>query len=390
MTDKYLDSAAKCASEAIEYENANDNANAINCYISSIEWLQMVIKYSQNPSIQDKVKLKIEEYLKRAEELQVSKASVKTGGNEKNVVATSNPGVTWNMVVGLEAAKESLQEAIILPMRFPQIFVRELKPWKGILLYGPPGTGKTFLAKACATESNSTFFSVSSSDIMDKWVGSSEKAVASLFSEARSHKPSIIFVDEIDSLCSKRGGNDNETSTRVKTEFLKQMDGIGSDSDGILILGATNFPWELDSAILRRFERRIYIPLPDKPARSQMFINSFCDLTSQQRDALAEATKGCSGADISIVVRDALMQRARKVQTATHFKKNANGSYTPCSPGHPEAEEMSWNQVPNNQLEPAEITFADFMKSVQSAKSSVMANTLTEYEHWTEEMGQKG
>jgi vacuolar protein-sorting-associated protein 4 len=191
----------------------------------------------------------------------------------EGVVVREKPNVTWDDVAGLAKAKAALKEAIIMPMRFPEMFTGNRKPWKGILMYGPPGTGKTFIAKACATEmSESTFFSVSSSDIMSKYVGESEKIVKTLFSMAREEKSSIIFIDEVDSMTGNRSEGENESSKRVKTEFLVQMDGVGSDNKNkLLVLGATNLPWELDPAIRRRFERRIYIPLPEHETRYLMF-----------------------------------------------------------------------------------------------------------------------
>lgn len=168
-----------------------------------------------------------------------------------NAIVSEKPNVKWEDVAGLEMAKTSLKEAIILPSKFPDIFVGIRKPWKGILLYGPPGTGKTYLAKACATQANSTFFSISSSDLMSKYVGESEKLIKSLFHMAHEKSPSIIFIDEIDSLAGARSEGENESSRRVKTEFMVQMQGVGNDTGGVLVLGATNLPWALDSAIRR-------------------------------------------------------------------------------------------------------------------------------------------
>ena len=141
------------------------------------------------------------------------------------------------------------------------------EPAKGLLLFGPPGNGKTLLARALAAEASSNLINISSSSLTSKWLGEGEKLVKALFSVARHIQPTIIFIDEIDALLLKRRSGEHEGTRRIKTEFLVQMQGVGNDNDGILVLGATNIPWVLDAAIRRRFEKRIYIDLPEANAR---------------------------------------------------------------------------------------------------------------------------
>lgn len=260
------------------------------------------------------------------------------------------------------------------------------------------------MAKAVATEANSTFFSISSADLVSKWQGESEKLVKQLFEMARKAKPSIIFIDEIDSLCGKRGEGENESSRRIKTEFLVQMNGVGNDQSGVLVLGATNIPWGLDSAIRRRFEKRIYIALPEAAARAKMFSlnigNMPNSLTVQDLKHLGDITDRYSGADISTVVRDAMMQPVRKVQTATHFKKISAPSridpskmhtfFTPCSPGDSQAIEMSWMNIEGDDLMEPLLGLQDFLKSLQTTRPTVSDDDIKEHVKFTTDFGQEG
>jgi len=305
--------------------------------------------------------------------------------------------VKWTDVAGLTNAKQVLQEAVILPSRFPELFVGKRTPWKGILLYGPPGTGKSFLAKACATEADGTFFSVSSSDLVSKFMGESERLVRSLFEMARASRPAIIFIDEIDSLCGSRSEGENDATRRIKTEFLVQMQGVGHNEEGILVLGATNIPWELDSAIRRRFERRIYISLPEEPARKIMFKLNLGDtphnLTEEDFDGLANRTEGYSGSDIATTVKTALMEPVRKCQKATHFlpvNEGGQTKYLPCAPSTNGAREMTLMQVPPGQLKPPEVDADDFFRILDTMRPSVSPQDLIKQEEFTQNFGQEG
>lgn len=435
-----LEKGIELAKQATDADRAGKYDEAVNYYTNTVEHFMHAVKYEiANKGSKEQVRSKIREYLSRAETLKdiLKKKSEKpvkaTAGSAKksagseddggdddsddkqtkklmdqigNAILVQRPNVKWSDVAGLENAKNSLNEAVILPIRFPKLFTGDRKPWKGILLYGPPGTGKSYLAKAVATEANqSSFFSVSSSDLVSKWLGESEKLVKSLFELAKKKAPSIVFVDEVDSLCSSRSDNESESARRIKTEFLVNMDGVKPDEGNVLILGATNIPWCLDNAIRRRFERRIYIPLPDEMARRELFrlnINKTKHtLVEEDFHELAKRTENYSGADISIVVKDAIFEPVRKFKSATHFKKVSGPSptiekvvvhdlLTPCSPGDPGAIEMNWEGVPNDKLLVPSVTASDLLKALSNSKPSVRKEDLTKFEEYTKNFGTEG
>jgi len=228
-------------------------------------------------------------------------------------------------------------------------------------------------------------------------MGESERLVKQLFAMARENKPSIIFIDEVDALCGPRGEGESEASRRIKTEMLVQMDGVGRDSKGVLVLGATNIPWQLDAAIRRRFQRRVHISLPDLPARTKMFEISVgttpCELVSADFRKLGELSEGYSGSDISIAVQDALMQPVRKIQMATHYKKVMDGEVeklTPCSPGDGGAMEMNWTEVDSEKLLEPPLLLKDFIKAIKGARPTVSQEDIKRSEEWTNEFGSEG
>ncbi|PRP78981.1 hypothetical protein PROFUN_11446 [Planoprotostelium fungivorum] len=417
MTDgNFLQRAITLVQQATEKDNAKEYPEALRLYQLSLEYFMTAIKYEKNPRMKQTIKDKVMEYMTRAEKLKTlidsqQKQSVPSGGgggakkeSEDNdetkkykdalssIILKEKPNIKWDDVAGLQGAKEALKEAVILPIKFPQLFENGRTPWRGILLYGPPGTGKSYLAKAVATEANSTFFSVSSSALVSKWQGESERLVKQLFEMARESKPSIVFIDEIDSLCSQRSDSESESARRIKTEFLTQMNGVGNDMQGVLVLAATNLPWLLDTAVRRRFEKRIYIPLPEEGARGRMFqihLGTIPNtLAPDDFKQLAKSTDMYSGSDISIVVKDAIMQPIRTLQLATHFKPTAEGKLEPCSPGAPGAIEMTWEEIEGSKLAVQQVSFRDFMRSLQSNRPSVSEGDLGEFVKFTSQFGQ--
>ena len=236
-------------------------------------------------------------------------------------IINSNPNVRFHDIVGLDDAKRLLKEAVLMPLKYPHLFTGILEPWKGILLFGPPGTGKTMLATAVATECRTTFFNISASTIVSKWRGDSEKLVRLLFEIARYHQPSTIFIDEIDSILSSRTSTgEHEASRRMKTELLIQLDGlIKSSNERVFLLAASNLPWELDMALLRRLEKRILVSLPSVEAREDMLVKLLpvgkTASTDLQYHEFAQKLDGYSGSDIRLVCKEAAMKPLRRLMT---------------------------------------------------------------------------
>lgn len=412
--------------KARECEDTEDYDQAFSYYLKASNTLQLLYKYEEhNYKLKQIYKDKLREVIERAEEVKkfwkgkkkVVKAGhgggggkAKKGGDSsdeedkedndelrkgiESAIVGENPDVHWDDVAGLEGAKSALKEAVILPTRYPQLFTGERKPWTGILLYGPPGTGKSFLAKACATEAKGTFFSVKSSDLLSKFLGDTEKQVKNLFEIARERAPSIIFIDEIDSICGARGEGEHETMRRVKTEILVQMQGVGSDNKNVLVLGATNLPWEIDPAVRRRFERRIYISLPDEYSRKEIVRHHLGktphELTEEEFEEIGKETDGFSGSDLSTLTKDAIMAPLRKCQDAMKFVKTPHGTYIPTHASDPSGVAMTMVDIEPALLEAPKICLDDFMNALVKTKSTVAQDDLAKYVEWTDEFGQDG
>ncbi|XAR50604.1 Microtubule-severing ATPase [Bertholletia excelsa] len=293
-------------------------------------------------------------------------------------VLDSTPGVRWDDVAGLAEAKRLLEEAVVLPLWMPEYFQGIRRPWKGVLMFGPPGTGKTLLAKAVATECGTTFFNVSSATLASKWRGESERMVRCLFDLARAYAPSTIFIDEIDSLCNARGASgEHESSRRVKSELLVQVDGVNNTStneDGsrkiVMVLAATNFPWDIDEALRRRLEKRIYIPLPNFESRKELIrinLRTVEVAPDVDIDEVARRTEGYSGDDLTNVCRDASLNgMRRKIAGKTRD----------------EIKNMSKDEISKDP-----VAMCDFEEALTKVQPSVSQADIEKHEKWFAEFG---
>jgi katanin p60 ATPase-containing subunit A1 len=315
---------------------------------------------------------------------------------ERDILLT-NPNVHFDDIAGLADAKALLNEALMLPALIPNFFRGIRRPWKGVLMFGPPGTGKTMLAKAVATECNMTFMNVSTTTLSSKWRGDSERLVRILFEMARFYAPTVIFIDEIDSLASARGGdNEHEASRRVKSELLVQMDGLsqlvgptaanaaGDESPEqpqksglVMVLGATNLPWDLDEALRRRMEKRVYIEPPQEADRLQQLRLNLAGINladDVELEKLAALTSGFSGADLTSMCRQAAnapLDRLGRLQPKEILAMMKSGTDLKA-------------------LENQPVTQKDLLAAFKATKPSVNAASLEKYRLWMEEYGSAG
>ncbi|KAL1830968.1 hypothetical protein DCAR_0100921 [Daucus carota subsp. sativus] len=286
-----------------------------------------------------------------------------------NEIMDQDPNVRWEDIAGLDHAKTCVTEMVIWPLLRPDIFKGCRSPGRGLLLFGPPGTGKTMIGKAIAGEAKATFFYISASSLTSKWIGEGEKLVRALFGVASCRQPAVIFVDEIDSLLSQRKSEgEHESSRRLKTQFLIEMEGFDSGSDQVLLIGATNRPQELDEAARRRLTKRLYIPLPSSDARAWIIRNllqkdGLFKLSEEDTNTICKLTEGYSGSDMKNLVKDASMGPLR------------------------EALRQGVEITKLNKEEMRPVTLQDFESALQEVRPSVSLNELGIYEDWNKQFG---
>jgi SpoVK/Ycf46/Vps4 family AAA+-type ATPase len=377
--------ATAYALDAVRLDKQGQKGRAITLYQKAIEALlqlvQLYPEYGLNKvyvqraiAYQERIKA-LQGAVSSAEMNEASSNDGEGGGatmvgggngklNDEELVITEKPKVNWDEVVGLEIAKKAVKEAIVYPVQRPDLF--PLGWPRGILLFGPPGCGKTLLAAAVATEIDANFYSIDAASIMSKWLGEAEQNVAKLFGSARKSandgKPAIVFVDELDSLM---GQHTNEVGgeIRVRNQFLKEMDGIVDKGKNlhVYVIGATNKPWDLDWAFIRRFQKRILVPLADHTTRLNMFkvyTNNLQIAQDVELDELARLSEGFSGSDIRDVCQAAQLKLI--------------------------GEFFESGKAMDKEATPRAITMTDFRQILEERKPSVSLDMLTAYNRWFE------
>jgi SpoVK/Ycf46/Vps4 family AAA+-type ATPase len=375
--------ATNYALEAVRLDKQGSKGMAITMYQKAIESLlklvQLYPEYSLNKvyiqraiAYQERIKMlqgagaaPIE--MREEKEMENVESTRRTEGEKSSyeeLILAEKPNIKWEQVVGLENAKKAIKEAIVYPVQRPDLF--PLGWPRGILLFGPPGCGKTLLAAAVATEIDAKFVSVDAASIMSKWLGEAEQNVAKLFNSVRKSalegKPAIVFIDELDSLMGKHS-NEVGGEIRVRNQFLKEMDGIIDKGKKlhVYVIGATNKPWDLDWAFIRRFQKRILVPLPDHHSRLMMFKLYTSDLQlapDVDLHELARLSEGFSGSDI------------RDVCQSAHLKLIG--------------EFFESGQATDKLAKPRPLNMSDFRQILEERKPSVSLDMLTLYNRWFE------
>ncbi|XP_066150064.1 katanin p60 ATPase-containing subunit A-like 2 [Euwallacea fornicatus] len=280
--------------------------------------------------------------------------------NRSNSVDNNLTKTSWSDCLGLEAAIETLKEALIYPMLYPEVF-KDLTPWKGVLLHGPPGTGKTLLAKALACESGCSFFNVTSSEFTSKWRGDSEKLIKDLFDNAKLQSPSTIFFDEIDALMAGTKEIHHEASKRFQSELLTLLDGVVPNEGQILILASTNSPWDLDGALLRRFDKRVLVDMPSKEYRQKILRhhlrNLQCVLSPEEIEEIGKVSEGYTGSDLKIAAKEVAMILARERMKIVEKGEKKN-------------------------LKARQVTYKDICDALQKIRPSANSSTCKRYYQW--------
>jgi len=365
-----------------EFENAKAKGDLKTARIKALECAKYCFEIAKKDYREREYYLKLGEKWKKTakslEDKQKPKRVVEKSEESENfknyiesLIAKSK--VKWDDIGGLEDVKRLLMETVVIAgLQKPE----SIKPWKGILLFGPPGTGKTLLASACAGSLNATFFNVKADKILSKYFGESSKLISALYQVAREKAPSIVFIDEFDALSLSRSGDVSEASRRMLSTLLAELDGFQDKKSDLLILtlAATNTPWDLDQAVLSRFPRRIYVPLPDKRACVEIIKihTKGLDISKLDLDEIAEmcVEKLYSGRDIANLCQEAVWVMIRDANPELY-----------------KLAELPFDELRKRSLKTRPLEMKDFEEAFKKVKSPLTKKDIERYEKWNEEFG---
>ncbi|MHC1610593.1 MAG: ATP-binding protein [Candidatus Methanospirareceae archaeon] len=394
LEQEYLNKINECKKNAKRYYDSGDYEKASEEYLKCSKYCEILVKKTADATKKNEYYDAFEKFVDAAAKLKkmktagVSEAETKkerggpgveagTGFEQyikENLMQRNKETLpSWEDIGGLEETKNTIKESIVLAYAKKPDRV-EIEGWRNILLFGPPGTGKTLLAAATAKGLDAAFFNVKAGQVLSKYYGESPKIVNALFNVAREESPSVIFFDELDSIALSRGAEIDESTRRVLSSLLTELDGLSGGKKGefVLFLASTNTPWDIDDAVISRFEKRIYVPLPDEYARMGILRIQLAKkgFEFDDYDWLVEKTEGYSGRDIKVLCKEGVYNMVREL-----------------NPGVADVADEGLEEIKKYEIKTRRLTKKDFEHALGRMKPPTTEEIVKRYEEWNERFG---
>ncbi|CAH1403934.1 unnamed protein product [Nezara viridula] len=382
-----------CISRIGELISIETNEFLIECLeniLNQIKWQQEKIRVAYSSGINPENKVTVNNL--QCQDTVEPKGKLKDNNYEyrQEVIRSTLCQVTGNGlkdIVGLENVKLLLKNTILHPLKYPQLFTGGRKPWSQILLYGPPGTGKSKIASALAFEAKAQLYSISSADLLSSYIGESEKMIKDLFEFTRKNKSKcLVFIDEIDSICRRRNDREADHSRSIKNQLLIELDQNLNSENTCFIICATNCPWDIDVAFMRRFQCRLHISLPDRTSRIEIIKNKCegigLDISNEDWEIIGNETNGYSGSDLINLTSFALQEPITDLETSQTwlFQK---GKWIPCAFNNPNGVKIPLTEIPPDKVGVRDVTLQDFMKAIEIVPKTLSDVELQRYNQFS-------